>query len=476
MIRHSFPLRTMRGAVLLALACTSMPSPHAAAQAAQDTTTSYQYDAVGNLTQITSPLGHVTKQSYDALNRLSKITDPNNGIIQYLYDGLDQLASVTDPRGLMTTYTVNGVGNRTALTSPDTGSSASTFDAAGNPVSTTDAKGQVTQYQYDILNRIARIAYADGSQIDYSYDQGSNGLGRLTQIVEPGSTTQYAYDQRGRLLTETRTMSGASHVAAYAYDNIGRLVSMTYPSGRIVTYSRDSLGRIHQIATTKDGITQAVVSQVHYRPFGPVQSITFGNGQSYSRSYDLDGRTTGYTLNNQPQMLSYDAASRITAISDAGNSANNASYGYDLLDRLTSHLSPNTSHSYGYDAAGNRTSQTNSAAVTTYAYAANSNRLTQISGSQAAMVSTDVNGSIVDNGVNQFHYDARGRMISANTALGPVQYRINALGQRVQKITPTETTLYHYDMRGNLIGESTPQGAVQKEYLYLDEIPVAAFQ
>ena len=41
----------------------------AAAAQTQNTTYHYQYDANGNLTQITDPLGRITTQSYDALNR-----------------------------------------------------------------------------------------------------------------------------------------------------------------------------------------------------------------------------------------------------------------------------------------------------------------------------------------------------------------------------------------------------------------------
>jgi len=45
---------------------------------------------------------------------------------------------------------------------------------------------------------------------------------------------------------------------------------------------------------------------------------------------------TSYTLNGQVQTLAYDAAGRITGVTDGGNVANNRTYGYDELDRLTS--------------------------------------------------------------------------------------------------------------------------------------------
>jgi YD repeat-containing protein len=96
------------------------------------------------------------------------------------------------------------------------------------------------------------------------------------------------------------------------------------------------------------------------------------------------------------------------------------------------------------------------------------------SGAQNATIATDPNGSITHNGANQFTYDERGRMVSANTALGPVQYTVNALGQRVAKTVQGTTTVFHYDISGKLIGES--QGAAQKDYVYLNDIPVALLQ
>lgn len=447
-------------------------------QAAQDTTYQYQYDANGNRTRITGPLNHVTRNQYDALNRLVGVTDPSGGQTQYSYDGLDQLTQVTDPRNLVTSYTLDGLGNQTALSSPDTSNTVNTFDAAGNLLTRTDAKGQTTRYQYDALNRIIQISYADGNAISYLYDQGPNGIGRLSRITDASGSTQFSYDLHGRVVSEVRVIGGQPNTTLYRYNSAGRLVGVTYPGGRSVDYTRDSIGRIVRIDTTKEGVTLPIITQVKYQPFGPANAVTYGNGQSDTRNYDLDGRTISYTLNDKAQAISYDAASRITAINDLQTAANSTSYGYDPLDRLTSAIRPNSSVSYGYDAVGNRTSYSNGAAVSSYSYGSTSNRLTQITGSQAAVISTDPNGSITGNGANQFTYDARGRMISADTASGPVQYQINGMGQRVQKITPTQSTVFHYDTGGKLIAETIAGsgGPSIIDYVYLDDMPVAVLK
>jgi YD repeat-containing protein len=445
----------------------------------QNSTTKYEYDAAGNLTKITNPLLAVTSQSYDALNRLKSQTDPNNKITQFSYNGQDQLTQVTDARNLSTLYTVDGLGNQLGLTSPDTGNSTSTVDAAGNILTRTNAKGQTTSYQYDILNRVSRITYADGSTITYLYDQGSNGKGRLSQINDALGSIQYSYDSRGRILSQLQTLtvngSVQSTSTSYTYDAAGRLLSITYPNTRRLTYTRDSIGRITQIDTSKDGISTTLLSQVSYRPFGGVQSYLNSIGQAYTRGFDLDGRITSYTLNNQVQAITYDAASRIIGINQLNDPNRQATYGYDKLDRLISYLSPQVNQNFSYDPVGNRTSQTNGSASTNYTYGTTSNRLTQVAGSQTTSIAIDANGSITNNGAAQFNYDARGRLISASTASGTVQYQINALGQRVQKIRPgggaAASTVYYYDQSGQLISEIT--GSHQIDYIYLDNIPVA---
>jgi YD repeat-containing protein len=448
---------------------------------AQAQTTTYGYDNQGNVTSIDGPLAgavDVTTNAYDALNRLVRVTNPNAGQVNYGYNALDQLTSVSDPRTLTTSYAYDGLNNLNRQVSPDTGTTTNTYDAAGNLLTQTDAKGQVTSYAYDALNRVTNITYQGGATHSYQYDQGVNGLGRLTQVTEPNSTTQYAYDQKGRLISETRIINAVSYATSYSYDTAGRLTGMTYPSGRQVTYTLDSLGRIQQINTIKDTTTQMVVSSVAYRPFGPSQGFTFGNNQTYTRGFDQDGRIASYTLAVQSFAVGYDAASRIGFISDIGNPANSNTYSYDSLDRLTNAVLPGTPFAYSYDAVGNRLSKTVGSSTDTYAYAPTANRLASITPGAGPLKNYvhEATGSVTADGVNTYAYDTRGRLTQALSVVGTSNYQINSLGQRIRKTNPQGDTLYHYDAQGRLIAESSASGALQKEYLYLGDIPVAVIQ
>ncbi len=453
-------------------------------------TTVYEYDANGNLTRITDPLNRQSTNSYDTLNRLISSTQADGGIIQYGYDGQDQLTQVTDPRNLTTQYSRDGLGNLNQQSSPDTGATAYTYDAAGNVLTRTDAKGQVATYSYDVLNRLTGIVYTGGTagqSVSYTYDQGTNGIGHLTKIVDSTGTTDYAYDQHGRLLSATRQPATGTtpYVTAYGYDAQGRLSSLTYPSGRSVDYSFDGMGRISQIATTYKGITRILTSNIQYEPFGGVHSFTYGDGtttpvQTYTRQRDQDGRIASYSLNGKLQSIGYDAASQISFIADPQNLANTANYGYDPMSRLNSYTQGALNQSYGYDTVGNRTSQIVGTTATTYGYAPDSNRLTGIqTGTATQSLTHDANGATTSDATRQYSYDLRGRLIQATTAQGVVNYEVNALGLRTRKQVPstnTDTT-YHYDSQGHLIGESpTNTNQFTREYIYLNDQPVAVMQ
>lgn len=446
---------------------------------AQQPVTTYSYDNQGNLTGIAAPLGRSTSNAYDALNRLKQTTDPAGGQVAYGYDALDQLVSVTDPRGLTTQYQYNALGDLKQQVSPDTETTTHTLDAAGNVLTRTNADGTSATYTYDALNRVTQISYSDGQVETFTYDQGTNGLGRLTGISDSSGTTAYAYDAHGRVTQETRVIAGQSYVTAYGYDAAGRLASMTYPSGRVLMYSRDAVGRIAQIDTSGNSVTQVLVQGVTYFPFGGVKGFTFGSLTFYSRGFDSEGRITTYTqglpIADTRKGVAYDLASRITAITERANPATDVSYGYDALDRVTSAVRAATSYGYTYDATGNRLSRTAGASTDTYSYSPTSNRLASITGpSGTRNYVQDANGSVTSDGTGNTHtYDARTRLVASVSAVGTTTYGVNALGQRVRKTSPLGDTVFHYDQEGRLIAESDAAGQVLREYVWLGELPVA---
>jgi YD repeat-containing protein len=451
---------------------------------AQNQSTLYEYDANGNRTKVTDALNQITRSAFDALDRLIQLTDPASGQTRFAYDGQDRLVQVTDPRNLSTAFTVDGLGNTQQQNSPDTGSSVSTFDAAGNEITRTDARGQTTSTQYDALNRPTQVTYQDGSQVRYSWDTGTNGKGRLVKMEEfiGGTLTdsiQYGYDGLGRITQETRIAGGLTHTQSYIYSQ-GQLIGYTLPSGRQLSYTRNASGQVTQISLTDTapnaGQSKIVASAITYHPFGGVKSWADGAGQIHERQQDQDGRVSRYTLGGVPWILSYDEAGRITGQIDGSNAAQSALYGYDTLDRLTTASMPAVTYGYGYDANSNRTKQSVGGTIYNYSTPSGSNRLQSIDSVPPKNYGYDAAGNVTQDGTNQYSYDARGRLTQSGSVAGNVSYRLNALGLRVRKQTPACETWYHYDQARRLVAESNGAGEVTKEYLWLDDLPLAVIQ
>lgn len=294
----------------------------------------YAYDDNGNQTTVTDALNHTRTSHYDALNRVQQVIDPKNGQTDYAYDAQDNLTGVTDPLGLTTAYTYDGLGNRIQVDSPDTGTSTYTYDAAGNLLQHTDARGVIVTYTYDALNRLLTVSYPDSTlNVTYTYDAGINGLGRLSGVQDFSGTTGYAYDPRGNLLSETWTRGSLVLETQYAYDASNRLIGITYPSGRMIDYGRDSLGQIDQVSLTDGAQTQVLADTIHYLPFGPLQSLTFGNGLPLSRSYDQDYQLTQQTSATvQDLSFLFDPAGNLTGLTDALSASQSQTFGYDELN------------------------------------------------------------------------------------------------------------------------------------------------
>ena len=445
-------------------------------------TTDFEYDLQGNQTAvIVDPLGlnQRTTSEYDALNRLAKSIDPDLGETEFVYDARDNLVSVTDAENLSTTFTYDGLENLTAQDSPDTGITLFTYDDAGNRLTQTAARGVVAQFDYDALNRLVSITYPDATKnVSFGYDAGANGVGRLTSMVDESGSTDFGYDIQGNLVSETRTVDGVAYVTAYTYDSANRVLTMTYPSGTIISYTRDGLGRIDSVsADTGDG-PQSLATNITYLPFGPARAFDYGNGISVARIFDQDYRLTDQTAGTvQDISLGYDPADNITSLADVLDGTRSQIFAYDTLNRLSQGQGIYGTRGYTYDGIGNRLTITTPAGVDSYSYGVGNHHLESISGPNGTGFSYDANGNTVAKGPLGFTYDDTNRMTQASASgLIVGDYVYNGKGERVKKTAAGITTVFHYDSAGLLIAETDTLGNVLREYVYLDGQPLALIE
>jgi RHS repeat-associated protein len=469
---------------------------------AANQTWTYGYDKTDNRTSVTDPRSNLYQYAFDPLNVLIRETDEDSEQVNLTRNGQDEITTYSDPRSLATNYVRNGFGDIIQRASPDSGTTVYEYNALGKVTKITDGRGVVTDMTYDNAGRLLTKSYpaATAENIAYAWDSttgGNKGVGRITGITDASGSIAWTYDALGRITQETKTTASVAYTVGYAYDADGNVTQITYPSGRIVTYARDSLGRISGVTTKKDAssATVTLASDVAYQPFGPLQSLTYGNGLTLWKTFTSDYLLDVLLVEDPsiPQDIISRAHTRtddlnLTNIWDNVSSTRNESYWYTATNRLQNADGIWGALTYYYDGVGNRTHEIlddgTSTTTSVLGYPSGSNRVASVThGSTTVRSFThDGAGNITADDragtVYDYRYNKRGRLdqVSVGTQVR-ADYVYDALERlalrTTQNMTPSGTTPYVYDRAGRLLVEAGPTGTTFREYVWLDGMPLA---
>jgi RHS repeat-associated protein len=452
----------------------------------------FTYDDNGNRTVEQDPEGHVTTYVYDELNRLESVTRTVGATpltTLYSYDVQDGLAGVTDPAGLATTYVRSDMGWVLEVTSPDTGVTTHSYDPAGNLLTSLNARGILVSRTYDALDRQLTVTYPDSSlNVTHSYDSTmvSFGIDRRTGMTDASGTTVFHYDRRGLRAIEEKTISSVTFRTQYGHDKTGNETQILYPTSDpnqrqgAAVFTFDAADRITAVTASVNGVMTGVASGIAYKPFGPPTSLPFSNGRTDSRTFDTRYRLGSLILSGLIDYThGYDDDDNLTVRLDNLNSANDRIFGYNEAHRLTNASGPwgagtacAASSSYEYELNSNRTCKGEGASSTTYSYVAGSNRLDEAMGAEAAMYSHDLGGNVTGDGTHTYEFDDSDRLASVDAG-ATAMYVYDGEGRRAIKTAGGDTTYYFYHPDGSLLTEMVPADEAGRDYIYLDDTPLA---
>jgi len=452
-------------------------------------TTTLAYDSLGNATTVTAARSNATVLGFDGLNRLVSTVAPDSGTTSTSYDTNNNATSFTDPKTVTTTFVRDGFGDVIQEVSPDRGTSIYYYDAAGDRIAEIDGRGQRIDIVRDALGRITQktpVGRPAAETLAYKYDTagiaGSYGVGRLGKIVNGAGTnpTKFKYDHRGNLLIKEQVI-GTTTAAdlQYSYDLADRITSITYPSGRVVSYTRNTRGQVITINTrpTAAGTDTVLASGITYEPFGSMLMATFGNGLTMAQSWGNDGRLASKRLYNTASgtnlsllTYGYDNDDNITSIADGVDPTRSVTYGYDPVNRLTQSVLASGSirrQDFAFDANGNRTrveqraNPTDTLPVSTATYTLNSgtNQLASVvdpSGTRSIAYDGRGNtlGETRPTSAITAGYDGYARLTSYQTTGGASLINVyDGLDDRVSAGTAADMRQYIYDGAGRMMGE-----------------------
>ena len=165
--------------------------------------TVYAYDEVGNLVSQTTTGAYdlALEYAYDLSGRMTQESRTENGATltsSYIYDALGQLTGFTRSDGQSETYTYDPVGNMTAKTK--NGVSTTMRYNAANQLTSSVTGNDTTKYTYDANGNLTRSENAGGAR-SYAH----NALNLLESFTrEDGYTETYTYNAN-RLLSTIKT-------------------------------------------------------------------------------------------------------------------------------------------------------------------------------------------------------------------------------------------------------------------------------
>ncbi|MBK7201759.1 hypothetical protein [Candidatus Amarolinea dominans] len=328
----------------------------------------YGYDAAtGNLVSETAANGTVASTSYDTT-----------------------FATYATSVTVMPTASLGGMTLTTSYAYYGINAEAGGVGLKGQLQKETDANGAMTRYTYDAFGRVAslrrpNVTFSEGASERYTYTDmaGANQPFKIEHWLRddgPGDGLRYDYnfyDGLGQAL-QVEAEGEASSVVSSRYNALGLVVQQSVPYTLTVglgTYepvsnwgslvstqtAYDGLGRVIQVVQA-DGTTMrtyyhkrqtAVIDAANHQAIS--ESDAFGRLVSV-KQYDLTlaagaAPNWGATVYGQAS-YSYDVADRLTQMTGPDGAV--TTIGYDLLGRKTSMSDPDMgAWSYAYDGAGN---------------------------------------------------------------------------------------------------------------------------
>ena len=463
--------------------------------------TTYGYDGLSRVTQVTQPDGSLIQMSYrgnsttvtdeagkkrtsvnDGLGRLTQVfEDPSNFNYEtdYTYDALDDLTSVVQSSSRNRSFVYDALKRLTSASNPESGTVAYTYDADGNVLTKKDARNITTTYSYDNLNRLLSKTYTDGTPtVNYTYDGNtptacstgvsSYGLaiGRRTAMCDAVSGVEsWVYNDIqnvGWQIIDKRTTNSVT-VSTVSQNNLaGSLASLTDPSLRTITYTYNGALRPVSTIDTANAINYA--ASAAYAPQGALAYVQNGAGLYSTYIYNdrlqpcwmytttiganspgwqitpcTGSATTGNILDLKYNFsLGAGDNGNVMGITNNRDTTRSQTFTYDTLNRIAT---AKTTSTYAISPANcwGETFQYDQWAnfLSIGVVSSAYNNCTQQS------LSIGVNGSNQINSPSGYGYDAAGNM----TASSGVSFSYNAENQ----LTSTAGVTYTYDGDGKRI-------------------------
>jgi RHS repeat-associated protein len=412
-------------------------------------TLTLDYDARGRLAS-RRLASETTLFNYDDVGQLTDVTLPNGAAVHYDYDAAHRLTDISDQRGNRIHYTLDAAGNRRSVDVFDpsnvlTATQQRVYDELSRLVQTVGAQNQITDYAYDNNDNLISI----NDPLRHTTLRDFDALNRLVQITDPANgITEFRYDAQDHLslARDPRQVS-----TQYVYDGLGNLREETSADRGVIAYTYDAAGNMLSKTDARPDNT----TTYRYDALNRLSAVDYADGSSETYTYDVGPNAIG----------------RLSNVTDSTGSID---YGYDAAGRLSSKAQKvgykTFTTRYSYDAAGRIATLTYpSGMVVGYGY--DGERITSLTVNGAPLLSTityqpfgPVSGWTFGNGAAfSREFDRDGRLASQSFADGTRIYTFDDASHITKINDPNHNLTFSYDELDRLV-KST--GSYGRTYRY----------
>ncbi|UFJ41428.1 hypothetical protein LOK74_02510 [Brevibacillus humidisoli] len=245
--------------------------------------------------------GTEVEYEYDELGRLERLNSPLTGQVSYDYDTDEDGETVTTsyPNGISMEAERNSFGETLETTHSNGWDETNVYDDFGN-IAAVLRDGQVWTYQYDEIDRIVEEANPGEQVREYQYDGLGNRKRQLSgEFPMPTESWEYEYDALNRLIeaevddTEARYTYYPNGLRATKTVE-GETTQYVYFKGRVVE-ELDASGRIkaqnvygNQLVLRKDAAVSGKSGFYLYNSHGDVMKVVDKNTGRTLNEYQYD--------------------------------------------------------------------------------------------------------------------------------------------------------------------------------------------
>jgi RHS repeat-associated protein len=472
----------------------------------------YTYDTNNNLIKKEFPIKNESNQYaaetmvYDALNRMIEFTDRLGNKSYLTYDKADNVTINKAPNNSLSDNMYMNGNELKSETNNDYGQKNYTYDQLGENILTSQHGERNCNYQaYTVLDQISQYNCAGGAEynVGYKFNYLFNPFGVEGQLksVESddgyqyadtakynGAKTYYEYDKFNRITNKNQRVGvlQASGVPIknlnvnYSYTAEDRIKTLTYPSGKVVTYNYDNTNAFVSDIT----VGNTNIAKLSFKT-DLLDTITWGNGRTTKYNYNLSKLylesivdpeySTAYSYNEEGLLIS--------ELFQGGGGVNFTYYNDNQLKTESSNIGNIYTINYQYDSNKNRKNSSLLGSRPSYpykkqefTYVNNKFSTILIDGNFIPFDYTNTGELNLTNLWGGVVYDKQGRRAwespTGNYPAGYLQY--NQKNERVYNGRGGIERQYIYDEDSKLLGEYDINGLPVVEYVWVGLKPIAA--